>query len=308
MRKLDTKVGGFSVLLFQEEKKGLDDMRLYRIISLETFIDILHNKRERFVRPSNWEDTFEGYLYSKLYDKEERKKIVRDIYFNVCPRNYKATIDNILKLEHAKWFVYGQCWSRIAESDAMWRIYSYNNHSIQIQTTDVRIDKFLKRDTNIEYNIKPVKYDINPEEDITHMQVEQLKNSLSIYEPFLHKRKAFKHESETRILIDDKRWYSQLSLSIMGATRKIHESLYELTDEERLEEIDKRLEQYMDNFIIEKLPQSYLASVENLGEYISGVKVNPFAEQWYVDLVEGLCKEYGLKFIGQSELYKKINT
>lgn len=62
-------------------------MRLYRIISLETFIDLLHNKRERYVRPATWEDTFEGYLYSKLYDAEERKKIVRDIYYNVCPAN-----------------------------------------------------------------------------------------------------------------------------------------------------------------------------------------------------------------------------
>ena len=279
-------------------------MKLYRIISLETFIDILHNKQERFVRPSNWEDTFEGYLYSKLYDKEERKEIIRDIYYNVCPRNYKATIDNILKLEHAKWFVYGQCWSKIAESDAMWRIYSYNNHSIQIQTTETRIHNLLKRDPHIKYDIKPVKYDINPEENLMHMQVEQLKNSLSIYEPFLHKRKAFKHESEKRVLIDDTRWYSMLSPTIMGANWKIHENLYELTDEARLEEIEKRLEQYMGNMNIENLPQSYLVSVENLGQYISGVKVNPFAEQWYVNLIEGLCKEYGLNFIGQSELYK----
>ena len=102
-------------------------MNLYRIISLESFIDLLHNKRERYVRPATWEDTFEGYLYSKLYDEKERKKIVEDIYYNVCPRNYKGTIDNILRLEHAKWFVYGQSWSNISESDAMWRIYSYNN-------------------------------------------------------------------------------------------------------------------------------------------------------------------------------------
>lgn len=55
-------------------------MNLYRIISLETFIDLLHNKRERYVRPTTWEDTFEGYLYTKLYDVEERKKLIHDIY------------------------------------------------------------------------------------------------------------------------------------------------------------------------------------------------------------------------------------
>lgn len=65
------------------------------------------------------------------------------MYYNVCPHNYRATIDNLLKLEHAKWFVYGQSWSSIRDSDAMWRIYSYNKHPIQIQTTEKRVKMML---------------------------------------------------------------------------------------------------------------------------------------------------------------------
>ena len=72
-------------------------MELYRIISLETFIDLLHHKRERYVRPSTWEDVFEGYLFSKIYDPIERRKIVEDIYYTICPRNYQATIENMLR-------------------------------------------------------------------------------------------------------------------------------------------------------------------------------------------------------------------
>ena len=49
-------------------------MNLYRIISLETFLDIVLNKRERYVRPATWEDTFEGYLFSKLENQEEKKE------------------------------------------------------------------------------------------------------------------------------------------------------------------------------------------------------------------------------------------
>ena len=128
-------------------------MKLFRIISLETFIDILHNKRERYVRPTTWEDTFEGYLFSKIYNKDEQRKIIEDIYYNVCPRNYQGTINNMLNLEHSKWFVYGQCWTTQAESDAMWRIYSYANHSIQIQTTQDRIFNLLKREDGINYDI-----------------------------------------------------------------------------------------------------------------------------------------------------------
>lgn len=33
-------------------------MDLYRIISLETFVDLLHNKRERYVRPAIWDDNY----------------------------------------------------------------------------------------------------------------------------------------------------------------------------------------------------------------------------------------------------------
>ena len=282
-------------------------MNLYRIISLETFVDILHNKRERYVRPSCWEDTFEGYLYTKLYDIEERQKIIRDIYYNVCPKNYKATIDNILKLEHAKWFVYGQRWSSISESDAMWRIYSYNKHSIQIKTTDTRLRNVLGRIDDINFNIKSIKYDVDSQDELLHMQVEQLKISLSIYEPFLHKRKAFRHEAEKRVLIDDEQWYQILSMDIMGANWKIYETVQNMSEEEILAEIEKRLNQYLGHYKEETISDNYYVDIKDLSKYISGVKVNPFAEEWYVDLIGNLCAEYELKFYGRSELYKNKN-
>lgn len=279
-------------------------MRLYRIISLETFVDLLHHKRERYVRPSTWEDTFEGYLYSKLYDVEERKKIIREIYYNVCPRNYKATIDNILKLEHAKMFVYGQSWSKLAESDAMWRIYSYNKHSIQIHTTDARMRKIFDTVPDIKYDIKRIKYDVDSQDDITSIQIRQLKKSLSIYEPFLHKRTAFKHEAEYRVLIDDTQKYHLLSMNIMGANWKLYENVQGLSEEEILEEIERRLAGYLGSYVESKIPNNYYVEIEDLSKYISGVKVNPFAETWYVNLIKDLCEEYELKFEGRSELYK----
>ena len=49
-------------------------MNLYRIISLETFIDLLHNQRERYVRPATWDDNYEGYLFRRIEDPEDRRK------------------------------------------------------------------------------------------------------------------------------------------------------------------------------------------------------------------------------------------
>ena len=60
----------------------------------------------------------------------------------------------------------------------------------------------------LKYEIKRVKYDVDAEDDILHGQIMQLKQTCSTYEPFLHKRKAFRHEYEIRILLDDVRWFT----------------------------------------------------------------------------------------------------
>lgn len=112
------------------------------------------------------------------------------------------------------------------------------------------------------------------------------------------------NEAERRVLIDDTRWYHMLSMNIMGANWKIFETMQGLEDDEILEEIDQRLSQYVGHVNADKIPDNYYVDINNLPKYILGVKVNPFAEKWYVDLIENLCAEYDLKFLGQSELYK----
>lgn len=281
-------------------------MNLYRIISLETFIDLLHNKRERYVRPETWDDNYEGYLFGKIENSKDRRKIIEDVYYNVCPRNYTATINNLLKLEHGKYFVYGQCWSTLSDSDALWRIYSYSHHAIQIKTTDVRIKNLLKTKADILYEIRKVKYDVEPEDNLMHEQVMQLKEAKIIYEPFFHKRKAFKHEAEVRVLVDDTCRNQVAGMSSMGATWKIDEKMEEISqDVEKLNEIEKRLTEYMGHWKGKKLDVNFFLPIKYLNKYISGVKVHPMAEEWYVELIKGLCEEHNIKFEGQSNLYGK---
>jgi len=283
-------------------------MKLYRIISLETFVDILHNKRERYVRPAIWEDTFEGYLYSMLEDVEARRQIMWDMYCNVCPKNYVATLNNMLKLEYAKWFVYGQSWSTKSESDAMWRIYSYNQQAIQIETTDVRLRNLLKEIDGVDYVIKGIKYDVEPKDNLVHMQVKLLEDTHSVYEPFLHKRKAFNHECEKRVLISDKGYSSLLSMKSIATNWGMSEVVRGMSDESILADMEKRLAENMGHFDEERIPNNYYVEIKDLCKYISGVKVNPFAEDWYVELIQSLCAKYGLKCHGRSELYTKMET
>ena len=286
-------------------------MNLYRIICFETFIDLLHNKRERYVRPSSWEDTFEGYLFSKLYEENKLREIVEDIYYNVCPKNYYATILNVFKLEFAKWFVYGQCWSKLKESDAMWRIYSYGERAIQIKTTDTRLNNLLKKIDNIGYEISSVKYDVVSEDDfihtqMLHTQIKQLKDTGNIREPFLHKRKAFKHEREKRALISNLEYYGITDMDIRGAVWQIDDEMKKLSaDNEKIDVIIRRVNDYFNRWSKKVIPESFYVENIDLQRYISSVVVNPFAPDWYVELIGGLCQEYGIKFEGKSQLYKK---
>jgi hypothetical protein len=54
------------------------------------------------------------------------------------------------------------------------------------------------------------------------------------------------------------------------------------------------------------LPNDYYVENINLNEYISSVTVNPFAEDWYVELIGRLCKDAGVEFNGKSRLYRSI--
>ena len=40
--------------------------KLFRYIGLEDFINLTINNKDRFVRPSSWDDKYEGYLFSHM--------------------------------------------------------------------------------------------------------------------------------------------------------------------------------------------------------------------------------------------------
>lgn len=93
-------------------------------------------------------------------------------------------------------------------------------------------------------------------------------------------------------------------LSMGGATWQIDEKMKKFqNDKEIIDEIEKRLDEYMEKWEMDKLAMDFYIDVPDLSKYIKGVRVNPFAEVWYVSLIKQLCEEYKLNFDGQSELY-----
>lgn len=108
----------------------------------------------------------------------------------------------------------------------------------------------LKDESDILCEIRKIKYDVAPEDNLMHEQVLQLKETQKIYEPFFHKRKAFKHEAEVRVLIDDAQRYQIMEMSSRGANWKIHEKMQDIPEDiDRINEIEKRLTEYMGHWI-----------------------------------------------------------
>ncbi len=79
-----------------------------------------------------------------------------------------------------------------------------------------------------------------------------------------------------------------------------------LEDVDRLDEVEKRLTEYMGHWIEKEIPVNFYQTITCLNKYISGVKVHPMAEKWYMELIKELCEEKKIKFEGQSNLYGRV--
>lgn len=101
--------------------------------------------------------------------------------------------------------IYGQCWTYLTESDAMWRIYSQNMDTIRIKTTVEKLyDALYQSDNNMaDTYVGLVKYE-------SQNDIDSYVQGLSPLDPgdFLKevingafvKRQEFSHEREVRIV------------------------------------------------------------------------------------------------------------
>ena len=85
---------------------------LYRIFSLQRFLESLERKALTLVNPSLWEDPFENFIhqyFKKVYSDPSR--VMRWYGGNLV----------------------GQCWTLHRETDAMWRIYSPDKNGVKVR-------------------------------------------------------------------------------------------------------------------------------------------------------------------------------
>ena len=280
---------------------------LYRFISFPAFINLVEQKQERYVQPTSWEDTYEGYLLRSL-DKADVENCLKQLAEAICLGSAETAADNYIRLYNARWHCYGQCWTKRSESDALWRIYSYGKMSIRIETDEEQIRKVLSSATN-SITIDDVHYDLDDEYGQLRAESKLLKElvlSKRIPEPYFHKRRAFEHEQEKRVIFFDpaqSKMMTRKEYSVLNNYRRSNAK--DKSFEEQISMISIELKRRFNEFLQDGL--SKFVSIPNIEQYIKSVMVHPQAEEWIVKLVERICKRVGLNFSGKSQMYSKIS-
>src|SRR5258708_10626996 len=91
---------------------------IYRIFTLDRLFEAIINKQIALVRPSLWDDPFENLLYQIPWKDSAGKSISTEALRNS---------------------LYGQCWTLLSVSDALWRIYSPCEIGVRVRTTVAKL-------------------------------------------------------------------------------------------------------------------------------------------------------------------------
>ena len=248
---------------------------LYRFISFEAFVGMVQSQTLTFVLPETWDDPKESAPFQQLIVNTD------DIYSKI-----------LLLTVYNK--TYGQCWTRTSESDAMWRIYSYNNRAIRIKTTEDKL-KLLP-------DVQMIRVEYSDQINLSGLSiVDAFLKSLAI------KRCAFSHENEVRLIKHYKFADSEDAKQHIKAFLAAHEhpqmidildSLFpNLSPEDQAERVVQLLN------IGNTKRKTLNVPFESIPEFIEGVKVHPLASAWYVDVVSEYCRRNCIPFEGKSTLY-----
>lgn len=97
------------------------DEPIFRIVSIDRLFELFTSKQNVLVKPKLWKDPFEMFLMNSTGELENGK---------LLPIRFR---------DH----LYGQCWTRTKESNAMWQTYSLNAKGVRITTTPRKLIKAM---------------------------------------------------------------------------------------------------------------------------------------------------------------------
>ncbi|MDQ7158908.1 hypothetical protein RCG63_02720 [Lactococcus lactis] len=251
---------------------------IYRFMDFSKFVDLVIHENLTLVSPTLWDDPFELEIFNKFMEQKKYSTgfDLEWILKSIIPNN-----------------LFAMSWTRLEESDALWRIYSDNNQSVRISVDEemlANLPNCILRD---------VKYEnINGEENLLNSD---------FYDLFSRKRKAFDHEKEVRLINHIKFPNDTIELKkYIKAILIVHFKKFELVPKNiNLEEfLDSQIKLINGNHteVIKKIP------VTPINQFIKSVQLNPRAQDWQDDMMKTFCKKFNLNYLGKSALYTKTTT
>ena len=144
----------------------------------------LYEGKIRFNQVASWDDVYELFLFKQKYIQ------------NGVPVDFNA----------ASRAIYGQSWSLLSDSDALWRIYSPDKLSVRIKTTFSDLYTLLAQsDALLQGGIIYLGIvDYLTKKDIDNRITSYLPNIFdkqNIIDSLFIKRNSFSHEKEVRIIL-----------------------------------------------------------------------------------------------------------
>lgn len=220
----------------QPEDKQL---KVWRYLSLEKFLNLALTKSLFFSRVDLLSDQHEG-SYTKQLSSFNEDRSYKDA------KGHSEFISDRRQRLRTTMFV--NCW-RIDnyESEAMWKVYCPDNAGLAIQTTYQKLVDSVIEDNGVYIGlVKYLDYEIGKFEDA------------NILNPIMHKRHAFEHEKEVRIVkVNSDPWNDRY----IEVTQK-----WMLLDWDPIQAIEK-------------------------------VYVNPYSDEWYFETIKTLFDRLKLGFI-----------
>ena len=239
-----------------------DSVRLWRYTDLAKFIWTLSNSSLYLCRADLLGDSFEGSV--PFRDHNRMVKIIADVSgdydINLSPEELERQLAPQIRRMRETFIrsSYVNCWRHGDESEAMWKLYCGPTDGIALVSSYGRLAESITDQATRLAKISYLDYgsDIIPGHDWLS--------------PIMHKRKAFEHEQEVRLI----RW--------------------KMADTVKLRESSPGFE-----------PPSGFNMHWDIERTIDSIVVRPYAPEWYLNVVKDLTRLYApsiLKNVRWSEL------
>ena len=158
------------------------EIKLWRYMDLSKFVWLIADKKLHFARLDQLQDGFEGSTTRKTLDG------MRTFLEGIGEPKGWENLRNIYRESREKMYV--NCWYiGDAESEAMWKLYCPSGNGVAIKTTYRKLTQAIAKDEDI--YIGCVTY---ADYDTLHFA------DSNLFYPVMHKRIAFSHENEARMV------------------------------------------------------------------------------------------------------------